>query len=255
MGGAEQPDDTMPVGIDPTRHSATDRDAFELARRAFAASQIDLLDKLEAFPRFASKRNLARFLARHELFREVLDVNGAIVECGVFNGAGLFTWAQLSNIYEPVNYNRRIVGFDTFEGFPDVSEHDGERWQEGDVRGDSRENLELSIDKLNAERHLSHIPLIELVAGDFLETGPRYVEQNPHLLVSLLYLDFDLYEPTKAALEVFLPRMSKGALVCFDELNCASFPGETQAMLDVFDLTRYSVKRFPTEPWISYIEL
>jgi hypothetical protein len=244
-----------PGGIDPDRHSRSDRAAFDAARGAFEASDIDLLDKLEAFARFSSKRSVARFLCRHELFRKVIDVNGAIVECGVFNGAGLFTWAQLSNIYEPVNYNRKIIGFDTFEGFPGVSERDTERWSVGDIRGDTRDKLELSIEKLNAERHLSHIPLMELVQGDFLETGPDYLERNPHLLVSLLYLDFDLYEPTKAALELFLPRMGRGSLVCFDELNCAGFPGETEAMLEAFDLTKHSVRRFPTDPWISWIEL
>ena len=32
---------------------------------------------------------------------------------------GLFAYAQLSEIYEPSNYHRQIIGFDTFEGFPD----------------------------------------------------------------------------------------------------------------------------------------
>src|SRR3954452_15539415 len=196
------PSSGTPGGIDADRHSRSDRQAFDAARAAFDSSDVDLLDKLEAFPRFSSKRSLARFLCRHELFRKVIGVNGAVIECGVFNGAGLFTWAQLSNIYEPVNYNRKIIGFDTFEGFPGVSERDGGGWREGDIRGDTRQNLELSIEKLNAVRHLAHIPLMELVQGDFLETGPRYLEQNPHLLVSLLYLDFDLYEPTKKALEL-----------------------------------------------------
>jgi hypothetical protein len=246
---------TGPGGTSQERHSARDREAYDAGRVAFESSRIDLLDRLEAFPRFSSKRSLARFLCRHELFRKVLDVNGAVVECGVFNGTGLFTWAQLANIYEPVNYNRKVIGFDTFEGFPSVSERDGDDFAAGDLRGESREVLELSIDKFNAERHLAHIPLIELVAGDFLETGPEYVRNNPHLLVSLLYLDFDLYEPTKAALEVFLPRMSRGALVCFDELNCANFAGETEAMLEAFDLDRHTIRRFPTDPWISYIQL
>jgi hypothetical protein len=248
-------DAPTPGGISPDRHSSRDVRSYALARDAFDASEIDLIDRLEAFPRFASKRSVARFLCRHELYRKVLDVNGAIVECGVFNGAGLFTWAQLANIYEPVNYNRRIVGFDTFAGFPGVSERDGGGWEQGDIRGERRELLELSVEKLDAERHLGHIPLVELVEGDFMQTGRDYVARNPHLLVSLLYLDFDLYEPTKAALELFLPRMSKGALVCFDELNCEGFPGETEAMLEAFDLTRYSIRRFPTDPWISYIEL
>src|SRR3954469_9640525 len=138
-----------PGGIDPDRHSGSDRQAFAAARDAFDSSDIDLLDKLEAFPRFSSKRSLARFLGRHELFRQVLDVNGAIVECGVFNGAGLFTWAQLSTIYEPVNYNRKVIGFDTFAGFPGVSDADGGGWSEGDIRGDAREALQRSVAKLD----------------------------------------------------------------------------------------------------------
>src|SRR5689334_2350822 len=102
---------SMPSGVSETRHSTADRRGYELGRDAFAASRVDVLDRLEAFSRFASKRSLARFLCRHELYQRVVGVNGAIVECGVFNGAGLFTWAQLANIYEPVNYNRKVIGF------------------------------------------------------------------------------------------------------------------------------------------------
>ena len=255
MTNAARPAPAVPTGVSPTRHSARDHRGYELARDAFDASGVDLLDRLEAFPRFAPKRSLARFLCRHELFQKVLHVNGAIVECGVLNGAGLFTWAQLANIYEPVNYNRRVIGFDTFDGFPSVSDADGGGWAVGDLCGEGRTELERSVAKLDAERHLAHLPLVELVEGDFLKTGPAYLEANPHLLVSLLYLDFDLYEPTRAALELFLPRMSRGAIVAFDELNCPGFPGETQAMLEMLDLRRHALRRFPTDPWISYIEL
>ena len=246
---------TAPSGISAARHSDRDRSAYALGRDAFAASRADVLDRLEAFPRFASKRSLARFLCRHELYRKVLEVNGAIVECGVFNGAGLFTWAQLATIYEPVNYNRKVIGFDTFAGFPGVAPEDGPGWAAGDLRGEGRAELERSVEKLDAERPLGHIPLVELVEGDFLATGPEYLAANPHLLVSLLYLDFDLYEPTKAALELFVPRMGRGSLVVFDELNCEGFPGETQAMLEQLDIRRHAIRRFPTDPWISYIEL
>ena len=31
----------------------------------------------------------------------------------------------VSGLYEPFNYTRRIVGFDTFEGFPSVDPKDG----------------------------------------------------------------------------------------------------------------------------------
>jgi hypothetical protein len=248
----------LPTGIAAERHSSRDALAYDLTREAFAASTLDPLEKLESFPRFATKRSLARFLVKHELFQKALPVAGSVVECGVFNGAGLFAWAQLSTIFEPVNHTRKIIGFDTFDGFPSVSDADhgdGHVWQEGDLRGDELDALRLSVEKLDAERPLGHVPQVQLVRGDFCETGPQYVRDNPHLVVSLLYLDFDLYEPTKVALETFLPRMPKGALLCFDELNCANFPGETQALLESVGISGLALRRFPTDPWITYAEL
>ena len=48
----------------------------------------------------------------------------------------------------------------------------------------------------------------------------------------MLFLDFDLYEPTRVALEHFLPRMPNGAVLAFDELDNPLWPGETLAMLE-----------------------
>ncbi len=248
-----------PNGTFAGRHSSKDQSAYALTEDAFTRASIPLIDKLEAFPRFATKRSLARFLVKHEMFKRIIDTTGIIVECGVFNGAGLFTWAQLSNIYEPTNYTRKIVGFDTFSGFPEVNEKLDNAGvltsKPGDLQGSSLEELRMSVEKYNNERHLSHIPNVDLVQGDFLQTAASYLDKNPHTIISLLYLDFDLYEPTKKALEIFLPRMPKGAIVAFDEINCNSFPGETRALDEVMGIKNYRINRFPFDPWISYIEL
>ncbi|NLW92054.1 MAG: class I SAM-dependent methyltransferase [Syntrophomonadaceae bacterium] len=248
----------LPNGVVEKRHSDNDRKSYEMIEKAFQASDLSVLEKLDAFPRFISKRSLTHFLCRYEIYKKILNVNGVIIECGVLNGAGLFTWAQLSNIFEPVNYNRRIIGFDTFEGFPSVSENDVNTEKNpgvGDLHGDSIENILVSVEKHNLERLLSHIPTIELVKGDFNLTGEPFLERNKQLLISMLYLDFDLYEPTKKALEVFFPRMAKGSIICFDELNCTQFPGETVALLECLDIKKYAIERFPMHPWISYIQL
>lgn len=248
----------LPTGTLGQRHSSQDRQAFTTAEQAFTGSSLSLLDKLDAFPRFVTKRSIARFLAKTELFKRALHVNGSIVECGVFNGAGLFTWAHMSNIYEPSNHTRKIIGFDTFDGFPGVDERDNTgvlQSKLGDLRGSSLEQLQVSIEKSKAERHLSHIDNIILVQGDFMQTATDYLDRNRHLLVSLLYLDFDLYEPTLHALKTFLPRMPKGAIVAFDELNCDSFPGETLAFLEAMDIRESRLQRSPIDPWISFIEL
>ncbi|MEE9929645.1 class I SAM-dependent methyltransferase [Microvirgula aerodenitrificans] len=248
----------MPNSAIEGRHSSKDKTAYGLAEESFKKSSLPIIDKMENFPRFSTKRALARFIAKEKLFQQILHINGIVVECGVYNGAGLFTWAQLSNIYEPVNYNRKIVGFDTFEGFPSVNEVDNLGSLDskaGDIRGSSLEELELSVEKYNHERHLSHIKNVELVKGDFNQTAEQYLDKNQHTIVSLLYLDFDLYEPTKKALALFLPRMPKGAIVAFDEINCESFPGETLALHEMIGIDKYEIRRFTFEPWISYIVL
>ena len=253
------PDDVLPIGAFHARHSSKDKSTYSLAQSAFTESTIPLLEKLEAFPRFATKRSMARFLVKLELYKRIINTTGIVVECGVLNGAGLFTWAQLSNIFEPVNHTRKIVGFDTFEGFPSIDPAiDNAGLLEskvGDLRGSSFEELSLAVEKFNGERSLSHIPLVHLVKGDFLNTSKTYLEKNSQTIVSLLYLDFDLYEPTRVALERFLPLMPKGAIVAFDELNCESFPGETKALDHVMGIKNYAIQRFPWDPWISYIQL
>ncbi len=127
--------------------------------------------------------------------------------------------------------------------------------QPGDICGSPLEELKRSVEKYNSERHLAHIPNVEVVKGDFTQTAAQYLEANPHTIIALLYLDFDLYEPTKKALELFLPRMPKGAIVAFDEINCESFPGETLALQEIVGIGTHEIRRFPFEPWVSYMVL
>ena len=82
------------------------------------------IDKLRAFARHVPYMELSKFVLKYELFKKIVNTNGSIIECGVFNGNGLFTWATLSSILEPVNHTRKIIGFDTFEGFPSVATQD-----------------------------------------------------------------------------------------------------------------------------------
>lgn len=245
---------------EPKLQSAADLKQLELAEKLFGASRVPLVDRIDAFARFGSRRALAKFLARHEIFRLVLGVNGSIVECGVLHGAGLFTFAQLSAIYEPYNHTRRVIGFDTFAGAASVQAEDkrtgtSSHLEGGALAGSSEAELREAIALFDANRPLAHIPKIELVAGDLARTAPAYVAANPHLVVALLYLDADLYAPTKAALEAFVPRMPKGAVIAFDELNAATFPGETIAALEALDVRNLRIERFPYDPYISYCVL
>jgi hypothetical protein len=211
--------------------------------------------KLENFPKYVRRQHLKRFIAMYELFKIILPVKGSIVECGVFRGFSVMAWAKLSTILEPENLTRRIYGFDSFGGFPSVSDEDraGAGIAEpGDFQTTSYQELLELIRVYDQDRFLGHLPKVELIAGDASITIPEFVQRNTHLLVSLLFLDFDLYEPTKVALEQLVPRMPKGAVLAFDELDNPNWPGETKALLDSLLVNRLRIRRLEWDPYIGY---
>jgi hypothetical protein len=222
---------------------------------AFTASRDSLDARLEAFPRYARRKTITRFITLYELFKLALPVKGSVVECGVFRGFGLMTWAHLSAVLEPANLTRRIYGFDSFGGFPSVSEKDRNRFrtaERGGLEADSLTELEELVRIYDDDRFLGHIDKVHLIKGDATDTVPRFIEEHPHLVISLLFLDLDLYEPTRVALERFLPRMPKGAVLAFDELDNPIWPGETLAALEAVGLSRLELRRFAWDPYIGY---
>jgi hypothetical protein len=224
----------------------------------FLQSPDTVQDKLENFPKYVRRQHLKRFLALYEIFKMVLPVKGSVVECGVYQGFGLMSWAKLSTILEPENLTRRIYGFDTFDGFPHVAEKDSNpvaEPQPGDLRAGSAEELQKLTALYDQDRFLGHIDKVHLIQGDVAQTIPTFVRDHPHLLVSLLFLDFDLYEPTRVALEHFVPRMPRGAILAFDELDNPMWPGETQAMLEGLSLRNLRLRRLDWDPYIAFAEI
>ena len=100
--------------LDQSNQTESDRQVALDMEAYFDQSLGTNIDKLQNFPKFVTRQSLSLFLAKHELFQRVVGVHGHVLECGVFLGGGLMTWAQLSAIYEPYNHVRRIIGFDTF---------------------------------------------------------------------------------------------------------------------------------------------
>jgi hypothetical protein len=258
----------MSTARDPYRFkeaTQTDRESDWRAQLDdhLASSPLSNVEKLYNFPKYVPRATLTRYLSRVECFRKVLDVHGIVVECGVLFGGSLLTWAKASSIFEPLNSQRKVVGFDTFSGFPDVSEHDTTTGAAAELHGsrfrfendDVYEELLASIRLFDGDRQLGHLPKVELVRGDVVQTIPAYLAENPHTIVSLLHLDMDLYEPTRAALRHFLPRMPKGAIVVFDQLNSKLWPGESLALLDEVGVRNVRIERFSWDTYISYAVL
>lgn len=241
-------------------HTENEKKLFADYTSYFSSSPLSETQKLQAFTKYVRRQDLSRFLAKNELIKLQLDIPGVIVECGCYSAGGTFTFAQLSAIYEPYNHTRRVIAFDTFEGFPEISDKDSNAsrtYSKGDlfVIPEIVDEINVGIELFDRNRPLSHIPKIELCKGDAMKTIPQFIVDKPHVVISLLYLDFDIYEPTKVALETFLPRMPKGSVLAFDELNAASFPGETLALLDTIGIKDLQLKKTPFDSYISYAVL
>ena len=205
---------------------------------------------------FMKRQVLSRVLYLDQLYRKIIDVPGVICEFGVHWGATMTTLCNLRGIYEPFNHSRRIHGFDTFSGFVDVDAADGGFSNAGDYSTSA--GYEVELDHLlglhESFSPVSQIQKYELVKGDVTQTLPGWLEANPHAIVSMAVFDMDIYKPTKTALELILPRLIKGSILVFDELNCPHFPGETTAVQEVLGLNNIRLKRFPHQPYCAWAE-
>jgi hypothetical protein len=193
----------------------------------------ELVDNLALYLR---RQPLTDLLSLDALYRTILDVPGVIMEFGVHRGRHLAALTALRGVYEPYNPHRRIVGFDTFTGFPDVTDLDtispSARTGRFALTGHHPRHLREVLDVHEQGEHLGHIRRTLIVQGDVRETLPRYLTDNPHTVIALAYFDLDLYEPTRDTIKAISPYLPKGSVLAFDELAHAKWPGETAALRD-----------------------
>ncbi|MFX1277415.1 MAG: crotonobetainyl-CoA--carnitine CoA-transferase [Promethearchaeota archaeon] len=206
---------------------------------------------------FIKRQDLSRILFMNELYKKIIDVNGIVIEFGVRWGQNLALFETFRGMYEPYNYNRKIIGFDTFEGFPSVHEKNGKSdvISKGSysVTEKYEEYLNQILDYHEQESPIPHIKKHLLIKGDATVEFKKYLDDNPETIVALAYFDFDLYEPTRACLELIMDHVTRGSVIGFDELSFHEFPGETIALKEVLGLKKYKITRWPYTPLESYI--
>jgi hypothetical protein len=216
----------------------------------------ELLRNLGVFMR---RRDLQRVLFMNELYQKIIDVHGIVVEFGVRWGQNLALFESFRGMYEPYNHIRKIVGFDTFEGFPSVHEKDGSAGfvEKGGytVTKDYEKYLEELLLFHERQSPIGHIKKFQLVKGDAIVELEKYLDKNPETIIALAYFDFDIYEPTKKCLDLIKPHITKGTVIGFDELNCHGFPGETLAVKEAIGLGTYKIERNIYSSCQSYLTI
>lgn len=239
------------------RSSVKESEARKNFLDLFKKSPIPENELLANLGLFLNRQTLARIIFMHELYQKIISVHGIVVEFGVRWGQNLALFASFRGMYEPYNYTRKIVGFDTFEGFASLSKEDGADDiivpNAYSVTDGYEHYLTRVLEYHEQESPIAHIQKFELVKGDAGFTIKKYLEDNPETIIALAYFDFDIFEPTAKCLELIRGHLTKGSIIGFDELNCHHFPGETLALKKVLGLDRYRIMRSPANPLPSYI--
>jgi O-methyltransferase len=124
------------------------------------------------------------------------NIPGALAECGVYRGS-------LSRFLHEDLRERQLYLFDTFEGFDPRDSH---------AKGDTR-FADTSVD--GVLKTIGHAEKIVIRKGYFPETASGLEGER----FAFVMIDFDKYEPTKAALEFFYPRVTRGGFIFVHDYN------------------------------------
>lgn len=167
---------------------------------------------------------LAKSISHWEIYKQIVNMPGVVLECGVFKGASLIRLATYREVLES-QYSRKIIGFDAFGKFPATGDKDDkkfiDRFENESGDGISKTDLE----KILLRKKFDNIELIE---GNLLVTLPTYLEANKHLKIALLHVDVDVYDATKYCLEQLFDKVVDGGFVVLDDYNAVS--GATKAV-------------------------
>jgi O-methyltransferase len=160
----------------------------------------------------------------------IKDVQGDIVECGVGYGNSIVVLGSLASIE---GKNRKIYGFDSFEGFPE------EEANTLNVKQFAGANLGRVRKRIDSAK----VPIkINLIKGFFSDTLKKHNGK-----IAFLHIDVDTYSSYKAVLEALFEKVVTGGVVLFDEYKNPDWPGATRA-IDGFIAGRYKIRK---SEWIN----
>jgi O-methyltransferase len=175
---------------------------------------IYLFKKLMLLYRYRHNIDRARAIDKYLRYIKFADVKGDYFEFGVYAGETFSYVYHSAQLREQSNLS--FLAFDSFEGFSKVDTADDTGVL---VQGGRSFSLEQFLKKLKKEKmdmlKVSVIPgwLEDTLAGSSKEKTEKIVGDRK---VAIAYLDVDLYEPTKNALDYITERISDGAVLCFD---------------------------------------
>ncbi|MCC7486090.1 MAG: class I SAM-dependent methyltransferase [Burkholderiales bacterium] len=190
-----------------------------LHRRCLEATGTGLTP-FNVFQRFQTRLVLVNY------FLATLSVPGARAECGAYRGATALLLCHARRAREPGYRGADFHLIDSFAGASASGRHDliAVRGANGEARREAffpEGKSDASVESVRAA--FAEFPGAAIHAGWI----PRVFHELPERDWAFVRLDLTLYEPTRAALEYFHPRLSPGGVIfCDGSILC---PGAEHA--------------------------
>ncbi len=202
-------------------------------------SKSNVWDYENAFYWFSHPSRLNKLLAHYDLYKNITNLPGDILELGVYKAASLVRLATFRNLLEN-DYSRKIVGFDAFGKFPitnlslkvDIDFIEG--FEKAGGNG-------LALDEVKSIFVQKNFENVTLNEGNVFDTLPKYLEKYPATRIAFLHLDMDVKEPTTFALNLLYDRVVPGGLIVLDDYN--SVAGETDAVDEFLKTHRLKIEK------------
>ncbi len=176
---------------------------------------------------------------------EVRNVQGSVVECGVWNGgsAAVLAWAIRQN------QRRHLWLFDSWQGLPEPTELDVSYQGQVGVKG-----MDLGFEDMVKELLFHQLKIepqrVHLVKGWFQDTLAPSRESVG--LVALLHLDCDWYQSVRLCLEEMYDRVVPGGFVVIDDY--LHWKGCTRAVDEFMEKRELPVRLRPAGSGAVYFQ-
>jgi hypothetical protein len=253
-------------GSESTRHTGSTDLQLEFRNKlwdAFRHAPLSEADLERSLGLFIRGSTLARFLATSDAYRRIVNLPGHIFDLGCWRGQGAVLCENLRAIYEPFNKRRRIVCFDTFEGYTQPGDRDrpsetfhASTYAVGKPYAAFLRNLLEMHEGNNAMPHLRG--LHRVVEGDASKSVAEYLDKYPATLVALAFFDLGLYAPTRDVLArlLFGHTLAPGAVLVFYQLTADDeLPGDAIAFKEMIGARKFSLEKSVFYPSMSLVTL
>lgn len=166
----------------------------------------------------SEKSRIQKLLDHYEIYKKISQLNGDIIECGVFKGVSLIRFLTFRDIDRNTKI-KKIYGFDAFGKFPKpLSTKNHKKRDTSFARlHDRKIGMGLNVNKLDNILRNKGFKNYQLIKGDVTKTIDLFVSKKKNLKISLLHLDMDIYTPTKYTLSKLFKFIVKKGIILIDD--------------------------------------